>query len=208
MGGKVFVDLSVSLDGFTAGPDGDVERLHEWMFSGDTPAGGDRAASIHPGLEGFRTSANDAEVVAEMFRATGAVVMGRRWFDAGEEPWGEEPPFHVPVFVLTHRPRAPLVKGETTFTFVTDGVAPALERARAAARGRDVWVGAARTAEQVLAAGLLDEMRLHVVPVLLGAGTRLFLDVADERFRLERTRVIDSPAVTHLTYRVTDAPRR
>ena len=115
--------------------------------------------------------------------------------------WGEEPPFHKPVFVVTHHEREPLRLGETTFTFVTDGVESAVEQARAAAGDKDVLVaGGAEAAQQVLSAGLLDEAQIHLVPVLLGGGTRLFDGIGEAK--LERTRVLDSPAATHLHYRV------
>jgi dihydrofolate reductase len=125
----------------------------------------------------------------------------------GEEPWegwwGEEPPYHGPVFVLTHHARGPLTKGETTFTFVTDGIESALEQAMAAAGGKDVALGGgANVAQQYLAAGLLDELQIHLVPVLLGGGVRLFEDLGPGHRELECTRVIESPAVTHLRYRV------
>jgi dihydrofolate reductase len=141
------------------------------------------------------------------------VLMGRRMFSGGQGPWdddpnadgwwGDDPPFRVPVFVLTHHAREPVTKeGGTTFTFVTDGVRAGVELARAAAGDSDVSVaGGASVAQQVLSAGLLDEMQIHVVPVLLGDGRRLLEDLSPD-VRLERTRVIDSPEVTHLRYRV------
>jgi dihydrofolate reductase len=199
--GIALVDMSMSLDGFIAGPNDDVEGLHDWLFNGDTPLT-DRSASVLPGREGFRMSRPSAEVISEAFETTGAVVMGRRWFDVGERPWGDDPPFHVPVFVVTHRPRAELVKGETTFTFVTDGVESALRQAKAAAGAKNVSVGAAKTAQQLLRAGLLDEVHIHLVPILLGSGTRLFEDVGTER-TLAKVRVIEAPGVTHLAFRVT-----
>jgi dihydrofolate reductase len=145
-------------------------------------------------------SSKSAEIVGEAFATTGAMVMGRRWFDLGERPWGDDPPFHVPVFVVTHRARPKLTKGETTFTFVTDGLERAVQQAKAAAGAKNVSVGAANTAQQVLKAGLLDEVQIHLVPILLGEGTRLFEDVGD--LDLERTRVIETPDVTHLRFRV------
>jgi dihydrofolate reductase len=140
--------------------------------------------------------------------------MGRKMFSGGEGPWeddpnasgwwGDEPPFHKPVFVVTHHEREPLVLGETTFTFVTDGVAAAVEQARAVAPAdRDVLVaGGADTIDQALAAGLVDELQLHVAPVLLGGGTRLFDGLGAERPRLELAAVRDSPYASHLRYRV------
>lgn len=130
--------------------------------------------------------------------------MGRRMFDNGEGPWGDEPPFHAPVFVLTHDARETVAKdGGTTFTFVTDGIESALERAKAAAGERDVSIaGGANAVRQYVAAGLLDELRIHLVPVLLGDGIRLFESGGTERIELERTEVRESSDVTHLGFRV------
>lgn len=132
--------------------------------------------------------------------------MGRRMFDHGEEPWGDTPPFHVPVFVVTHRAREPLSKdGGTTFTFVTDGFESAVQQARAAVGDKDVLVaGGGNIIQQLLSAGLLDELQIHLIPVLLGDGTRLFAQAGSEPIQLEITRVIESAGVTHLRYR---APR-
>jgi dihydrofolate reductase len=210
--GKVVLDISTSLDGFVAGPNPSLEdplgqngeRLHEWAFG----LGSWRASH---GLEGGEQNA-ESEMIAEGLASQGAVVMGRRMFSGGAGPWeddpnangwwGEQPPFRKPVFVLTHHERAPLVLGETTFTFVTNGVESAIDQARSAAGDKDVLVaGGAAAAQQALSAGLLDELQIHVAPVLLGAGTRLFEGVGLE-MQLERDRVIDSPAATHLRYRV------
>jgi dihydrofolate reductase len=211
--GKVVLDISVSLDGYVAGPRPTLEeplgengeRLHEWIL-------GLRSWRESHGLEGGETNA-DSELVAEAVARQGAVVMGRKMFSGGGGPWeddpkangwwGDEPPFRKPVFVLTHHEREPLRLGATTFTFVTDGVASAVGQARSAAGDKDVLVaGGAEAAEQVLGEGLLDELQLHVVPVFLGGGTRLFESVP-AGIELERARVVDSPAVTHLAYRVT-----
>jgi dihydrofolate reductase len=211
---RLTLDITMSLDGFIAGPNQSLEqplgeggeRLHEWLV---------RLASFRErhGLSGGETN-GDTEVVEESLRGTGAVVMGRRMFSGGEGPWegdprangwwGDEPPFHAPVFVLTHHPRETVVKqGGTTFTFVTDGIEAALEQARAAAGNKDVAVaGGASVVQQYLKAGLLDELQIHVVPLLLGGGVRLFDQLGTEQVELEGTRVIQSPAVTHLTYRV------
>jgi dihydrofolate reductase len=145
----------------------------------------------------------DAEVVEEKFERSGAYVMGRRMFDEGEVGWPDPPPFRAPVFVLTHRSRDPWVREGTTFTFVTDGIAGAVEQARAAAEDKDVQVaGGADTVQQSLDAGLLDELQIHLAPVLLAAGVRLFDRIDPTRLQLEPTRVVDSPAVTHLRYRI------
>jgi dihydrofolate reductase len=199
---KVTCEISMSLDGFIAGPNdkpgnglGDGgERLHEWVTA----------------LESWRERHNlsggeagrDSELLEESFKNAGAVLVGRRMFDNAEE-WGDDPPFRVPVFVVTHRPREKLVKeGATTFTFV-DGVEQALDQARAAAGAKDVSVGGGATViQQLMKAGLLDELQIHLVPVFLGGGRPLFEDMG--QMELECTRVIESPAVTHLRYR----PRR
>src|SRR5213075_2469116 len=172
------------LDGFVAGPNPAVdsplgeggEQLHEWMF-------GLASFRERHGMEGGERNPND-DVVAERTRNVGAVLMGRRMFSGGAGPWeddpvangwwGDDPPFRVPVFVLTHHPREPVDKqGGTSFTFVTDGIESALEQARAAADGKAVSLGGgADVAQQYLAAGLLDELRIHLVPILLGGGVR------------------------------------
>ena len=207
-------DISMSLDGFVAGPKPTLEEplgvggnlLHEWAFA---------AASWREshGLEGGEANA-DSEVIVESLRTTGAVVMGRRMFSGGEGPWepdpradgwwGDDPPFHVPVFVLTHHARETLVmEGGTSFHFVTGGIEAALEQARAAAGNRDVLLaGGAGVVQQYLKAGLLDELQIHIAPVLLGEGTSLFGRLGIEPLGLEVTRVIASPSVTHLRLRV------
>jgi dihydrofolate reductase len=219
--GTLILNISMSLDGFIAGPSPSLEhplgeggeRLHEWAF----PLKSFREPH---GLSGGEVNV-DSEVVDESLRATGATVMGRRMFSGGEgawedDPnadawWGDDPPFHHPVFVLTHHARDPVTKhGGTTFTFVTEGIEAALDQARAAAGARDVAIGGgADVAQQYLQAGLLEELQLHVVPVLLGDGVRLFAaDRAGTPLQLERTRVVESPTgVTHLRYRV-PAPMR
>jgi dihydrofolate reductase len=185
--------MSTSLDGFVAGPDVSAEqpmgaggeRLHEWMFAPSDPA--------------------DIETAAEMFstRTTGAVVIGRRTFDVGEQPWGDDGTFHVPCFVVTHRAAPTLVKGKTSFTFVTEGLEHALALAQAAAGDKAVNVMGAATTQQLLRLGLVDEIHLNVVPVLLQAGIRLFEHLGPDRIELERTRaVLPSSGVTHLAYRV------
>ena len=210
--GKVALDISMSLDGFIAGPNPTLEeplgaggeRLHEWTVG----LASWRERHGHPG--GARNA--DDEVVAESVAATGAVLMGRRMFSGGEgawedDPnadgwWGDTPPFHAPVFVVTHHAREPLETEGTTFTFVTDGVESAVEQARQAAGEKNVLVaGGASLAQQVLDAGLLGELQIHLTPVLLGTGTRLLEDV-DPDIRLESTRVIESDAVTHLRFDV------
>ena len=212
---SVVFEISTSLDGYVAGPDATLEEplgkggelLHEWAVVLAT------WRERHGlGSEGERGP--DDDLVAERTGRTGAVVMGRRMFSGGAGPWeddpkadgwwGADPPFHTPVFVLTHHERAPLVKeGGTTFHFVTDGVEAAVAAAREAAGGQDVLVaGGASAGQQCLEAGLLDELLIHVAPVLLGGGIRLFDGPAGLR-RLELVETVASPRVAHLRYRTT-----
>jgi len=212
--GKLTFEVTMSLDGFIAGPNQTLEqplgeggeRLHEWIY-------GLKNFRERHGLEGGETNA-DSELLEESMAGTGATLMGRRMFSGGAGPWeedpnadgwwGADPPFRMPVFVLTHHARETVTKqGGTSFTFVTDGIESALEEARAAAEEKDVAVaGGANVAQQYLNAGLLDELQIHVAPLLLGGGVRLFDNVDAERVRLEGTKAIESPPVTHLRYRV------
>jgi dihydrofolate reductase len=207
---KLKLDISMSLDGYIAAPDQTLEdplgkggmRLHEWVFETES-------WREQHGLGGGERNA-DAEVVDEVVRGVGAYIMGRKMFGGGDGPWeqtwtgwwGEDPPFHAPVFVLTHYPREPLaMQGGTTFTFMTEGIESALAQARNAAGGKDVAIaGGASAVQQYLAAGMLDELYLHIVPVVLRAGERLLEDVGAPT--LEPVKVIASPAVTHVKYRV------
>jgi len=212
---KTIFDISVSLDGYVAGPNQSREEglgeggeeLHQWAF---------KTAAFHE-MHG-RSSGEpnrDSEIVAEL-ESTGAEIMGRGKFGGGSGPWGsdpsfgddwqgwwgEDPPFHKPVFVLTHHEREPLTLGDTTFTFVTAGIESALEQAREGAGGEDVLIGGgAKAIQQYLGAGLIDEFQVHVAPVMLGDGERLF-DNLERLPDLELLRVVESPAVTHLKYRV------
>jgi dihydrofolate reductase len=211
---KLIGDISVSLDGFVAGPNPSLEQplgaggelLHEWAFAATS------WRESH-GLEGGEKNA-DSDVIEESLRATGAVVMGRKMFSGGQGPWeddpradgwwGDEPPFHVPVFVLTHHAReTKVMQGGTSFNFVTDGIEAALEEARAAAEEKDVLVaGGASIVQQYVKAGLLDELQIHVAPLFLGGGTSLFDQLGIEPVGLDATRVIASPSVTHLRFRM------
>jgi dihydrofolate reductase len=193
MSARAFADISMSLDGFIAGPNDDVDRLHQWIYD---LASWRRAH----GLPAGHTGADD-DLMDEAVERSGAVVMGRRMFDLGSGPWGDEPPFHRPVFVLTHEAREPLVRGETTFTFVTEGIEKALEQASAAAGEKDVSIaGGAQVIQEALKAGRLDEIQVHVVAVLIGAGIRLFEDLGTGPIELECTRVVESPGVVHLRF--------
>src|SRR5690554_2504505 len=164
---KVVSEISMSLDGFVAGPNvragngmGDGgERLHDWRFDARTET--------------------DIQIADEIYASTGAVILGKGMFDVGFEPWGDPPPFRMPVFVVTHERRDPMpMQGGTTYTFVNDGIEAALELARAAAGDKNVGIwGGADIIRQYLQAGLLDEMQIHLVPILLGGGVRLFEDL-------------------------------
>src|SRR5262245_12613271 len=228
---KVTAQMSVSLDGYYAGPRSstDPHDMAAWLEGPEGPgffrvtrwvidAMGWRERQ---GFAGGERSVN-SRIIEETFAAAGAYVMGRRMFDGGENPWGEEPPFRAPVFVVTHRDREVLERrGGTSFTFVTGGVERAVAMARAAAGGKDVAVaGGGTLLRQVLAAGLLDELELHIAPVLLGDGMRLFDASPDaspgagpgaglgldthEGIELNPVRVVETPEVTHIRYAVGD----
>ena len=200
----VFARLAMTLDGFVAGPDGGPDnalgtggdRIHQWVYT--LEAWLDRQSRT--GGE----SNPDNDVYDAAYARSGAYVMGRRMFDEGEANWPDPPPFRGPVFVVTHQAREPWVRqGGTTFTFVDAGVASAVERARDAAEDKDVQVtGGAEVVRGCLAAGLLDELQLHLAPVLLGEGVRLFDGVDPGKVRLTPVEAIASPEVTHLRYRV------
>lgn len=204
--------ISMSLDGFVAGPRQSVqnplglggERLHEWAFALAI------FRRMHD-MEGGEVNASTA-VVEESLHNVGATVMGRNMFGGhpghwnAAQPWdgwwGENPPFHHPVFVLTRHPRPPLLKeGGTRFVFVTEGIEAALRQARQSAAGKDVVLaGGAHAARQYLAAGLVDEMEIHLVPTLLGAGERLFQDIGDDLHGLSLVRTVATPRVVHLKF--------
>jgi dihydrofolate reductase len=209
---RLRLKISMSLDGFVAGPAQSVEhplgvggmRLHEWVF----PLSVWREPH---GLDGGEVN-ESSRVVEESVANIGATIMGRNMFGGHPGPWdasapwtgwwGDNPPFHHPVFVLTHYARAPLVlDGGTTFTFVTDGIESALDQARRVAGGKDVSLaGGAKAAQQYLAAGLVDEMEINLVPTLLGGGERLFDGVGDDLHGLELVRTVATPRVTHLKF--------
>lgn len=211
---KLRCHISISLDGFAAGPNQSQEnplgeggtQLHDWVI---------RLAAWREshGYDGGEVN-ESTRIVEESRENVGAGMMGRNMFGPpGGGPWGDErwtgwwgdnPPFHYPVFVLTHHPRQPLeMEGGTTFHFVTDGIESALEQAREAAGGKDVLLsGGAEVVNEYLAAGLLDELQLSVAPVLLGDGARLFEDLEDAKVQLEQVRVVEAPGVAHLKYRV------
>jgi dihydrofolate reductase len=212
---KLRCHISISLDGFVAGPNQSEEeplgeggeRLHDW----NVPLAAWREAHEKQGGE-----VNESTRIFEESRENiGASVMGRNMFgpigggDWGDGQWtgwwGDEPPFHHSVFVVTHHPRDPVeMKGGTTYHFVTDGIESALDQAKQAAGGKDVMLlGGGNIAQQYLAAGLLDELELHVVPLLLGGGSRLLDNLGDAKVQLEQVRAVEAPGVAHLKYRVT-----
>ncbi|TCC39343.1 dihydrofolate reductase family protein [Kribbella sindirgiensis] len=203
MAGKVFFGVSMSVDGFIA-PDSPEElmgkqwmELQRWVF----PLRFFRE-NLKLGKGGEEGRDND--IARETFERTGATVMGKRMFDAGERMWPEEAPFHTPVFVVTHEKRVPWERpGGTTFHFVNDGIEAALEQAREVAGERDVRIaGGGETILEYLNAGLIDEFSIALSPVLFGSGIRLFEGVDAGRIALEQVRAEHSPRVTHLTYSV------
>jgi dihydrofolate reductase len=210
---KVRFGMAMSADGFVAGPHQSVDdplglggmRLHGWVF--ELAAWRERH-----GLDGGEVNAS-TRVVEESVVNVGAFLMGRNMFGGGPGPWGDDPwngwwgddpPYHAPVFVLTHHAREALpLQGGTTFTFVTDGIESALARAREAAGGKDVVIaGGAAVVQQYLAAGLVDELNISLVPILLGAGERLLDNLDAAAIELEQVSAVEAPGVTHLRYRV------
>jgi dihydrofolate reductase len=211
---KLRFNITMSLDGYIAGPNQSVENplgeggdhLHDWALPTKT------FRSLHGDTSGGETGNND-DVLREAFENLGATIMGRHMFSPDRGPWGKDPwqgwwgdnpPFHHPVFVLTHHPREPLpMRGGTTFFFVTDGIESALAQAREVARGKDVALGGgANVFQQYFAAGLIDDIEIHVVPLLLGGGERLFVNLNADKLKLEPIRATAGLGVTHLKYRV------
>lgn len=212
---KLRFNITMSLDGYVAGPNQSIENplgeggdhLHDWLFKLKT------FRAIHGDMSGGETGIND-DVLRQAFENVGATVMGRNMFGGGHGPWvknhpwqgwwGDNPPYHHPVFVLTHFAREPLpMQGGTTFFFVTDGIESALKQARHAANGKDVALGGGpNVAQQYLAAGLIEELEIHVVPLFLGSGARLFDNLDCGNVKLEPIRTIAGPGVTHLKYRI------
>ena len=208
----IHYDVSMSLDGFVAGPNQSKDNplgvngllLHEWM----------RKLEIwrkQAGFEGGKKNAN-TQVLSERKYENGAIVMGRNMFGGGPGPWkdlswkgwwGENPPFHKPTFVLTHYPRATLeMEGNNTFTFVTEGIETALELAKKTAKGKDIAIaGGGNTAKQVISTGLMDEITIHLVPVFLGSGVKLFDLESVSSIKLEQVEVVNGPSVVHLRYK-------
>lgn len=212
--------IAISLDGFVAGPNQSLEnpigvgglRLHDWAFPTKT------FVALHGDTSGGGETGVDDDVLRESFQNVGATIMGRNMFgpvrgpwgpDAWKGWWGDNPPFHHPVFVLTHHARASVsMQGGTTFHFVTEGIESALAQARTAAGGQDIAVGGASTVRQYLAAGLLDELELNVVPLLLGRGERIFDGIDSNQATFELVRSLGGRGVSHLKYRVTKPAAR
>ena len=200
--GKVTFNMTMSLDGFVAGPNDSPENglgdggdsLFNWYFSGDTEV------KISEGTPVLKVSKKSARLLKDSFKTYGAGVWGRKTFDIARA-WGGHPP-GTPAFIVTHHPPQEWVKEGSPFTFVTDGVGSAVEKAKQAARDKNVSVGSPNVMQQCLQAGLLDEVHIDLVPVLLGAGIRLFDNLGTQTIELEKTRVIEAPGVTHLVFRV------
>ena len=209
---KLRFTISMTLDGYVAGPNQSLENplgeggeeMHTWAIT-------TRFFNEMSGGAGGETGIND-DVLRENHQNLGATIMGRNMFGGGSGPWGDgswkgwwgdNPPYHTPVYVLTHHARDPLeMEGGTTFFFITDGIESALKQAKEAAGNKDILVaGGAKAAQQYLAAGLIDEMELHIVPILLGGGERL-LDNVGSDLKLETVRTVEGPGVTHLKYRI------
>src|SRR5688572_7769599 len=192
--GKIIVDVSVSLDGYMAGPNVSAEypmgergdRLHQWLFD-------------------VRSNDTDSTVVKGLMAGVGAVVLGRRTFDIGFDEWNQDTPFPAPTFVVTHRAKDPLPTASGTFTFITDGAATAVEQARAAAGEKNVMVMGAEVTQELIRLRLIDELHIHMIPVLLGDGLRLFDQLGREQIELEIVGATPSAKVTHLIYRLPKA---
>lgn len=195
---KVFAQITMSLDGYAAGPNVRVDnplgdngaRLHYWLFG-----------------DGINVpNASDRQVAEEMFSNTGAFIIGKTMFDVGIGTWGEDGAFGMPCFVITHHAQPALIKGKTTFSFVTTGIESALQQARLAANDKDICIlGGPNILHQYLAAGVVDELRLDVAPILLGRGTRLFNDINGPPIEFECIRLLESPLATHMIFRATSS---
>jgi dihydrofolate reductase len=199
---KVVVDLSMSLDGFIAGPnDGKKyplgqrggEHIFDWFFTGDKP---------YHGIDVFKVEGNNKQVVDEMIERSGAMIAGRRTYDITDGWGGSHPIKGLPIFILSHSVPRDIPQGDSKITFVTDGIESAIEQAKAAAGDKDVGIGGASAAQQALKAGLVDELVIHVSPYILGNGVRLFEHLGDDAIQLEPIDTLEGPMVTHLRYRV------
>jgi dihydrofolate reductase len=190
---KVVLDITVSLDGFIAPPNDDTSRLHAWLFNGDTPS---------KYSDTFKMSEASAKVFDDLVRTTGSIITGHRTYDL-TGGWGGSHPVNDKVFVLSHDIPQDVPRGSTTFTFVTDGIESAVRQAKEASDEKDVYLmGGADVVQQCIKAGLVDEIMLHVVPLLLVKGIRLLENLGNTRIELEQTNVIEAPEVTHLGFRI------
>ncbi len=192
--GMITTEFTISLDGFIAGPNDDIRDIFGWYTSGDT------AFSVE-GAPPFKVSRASAEFLQANWSRGGAIVTGRRDFDVSNA-WGGKAIMGLPMFIVTHAPPAEWSGPESPFTFVSEGVSRAIELARAAAGDKDIGVGGTQIVQQAFRAGLIDEIILHQVPVLLGAGIRLFDKLGPQPIKLEKLQVLDTPDVTHLRFRV------
>jgi dihydrofolate reductase len=192
--GKVITSITMSLDGFIAGPGDDVQHLFRWYFGGNTDI------PVQGGRMVLKVSPESAELLEDAIKTTGAMVAGRRMFDMAGA-WDGHPPF-IPCFIVTHTIPQEWVKEGSPFTFVTNGVESAIEQAKAVAGDKNVAVATASITQQCIKAGLLDEINIDLAPVLLGDGIRLFDHLGTEPVELEATRVIEAPGVTHLRFRI------
>jgi dihydrofolate reductase len=193
--GKVTAQFTMSLDGFIAGPNDEVDQIFRWYFSGDTDFPVASANRV------FKISHASAEFLREEWGRIGAIVTGRRDFDVSKA-WGGSSPFGVPIFIVTHTVPQEWVTKESPFIFVTDGVESALEKAKQVAGEKNVSVGGSKIVQQCLKAGLLDELQIDLVPILLGVGIRLFENLGSQPIKLENTGVIEGVGVTHLRFNV------
>ena len=202
---KIIFDCGISLDGYFAGenrspqnPMGGVSgKLHQWMFK-------QKAFWKHIKMHGGEEYGEDSKLIDQVFDRTGSYIMGKRMFEEGEVVWAEDL-YESDVYVLTHEKREPWVqKGSTTFYFINDGIESALEKAKASANGKDIRIqGGADTIQQFLKAGLIDEFIIHIAPVFLGSGTRLFDGIDPDLYKLEIMEVIPSDLTTHIRYKLT-----
>jgi len=202
---KVFVDVGISLDGFIAGPNGGTKNplgdggmnIHNWMFA-------QKSFREHLGMDGGEMNNTDNDIIENIFTRIGANIMGKRMFIEGEANWPEDSPFHCPVYVLTHEKRKSWIRpGGTTFHFTDENIYTVLENAKKTAANNDVRIsGGARTIQHYLNAGLVDEFIIHIAPIFMGAGVRLFEHLDKSKFSFEIKNVVHSSEVTHLFYNV------
>jgi dihydrofolate reductase len=202
---KVFFDVGITLDGFIAGLNGaannplgdDGIEIHKWMFK-------QKSFRKHFGMEGGEVNNTDNDAIENIFNRIGSNIMGKNMFIEGEANWPEEAPFRCPVYVLTHQERKPWERpGGTTFYFINDDIYTVLEKAKKDAGNKDVRIsGGASVIQQYLNAGLIDEFTLHIAPMIMGKGVKLFENIDKEKFSVEISEVVNSPEVTHLFYKV------